>query len=59
MKILGLLLTAVAVTQGAPFWFDLIKKLSNPRSSGPVPATSEETAKKEQQSRVEIVRAGP
>jgi hypothetical protein len=56
MKILGLLLTAAAITQGAPFWFDLISKLSNPRSSGPVPVTSQEKAKTEQQSRVEIVR---
>ena len=59
MKVLGLLLTAAAVTQGAPFWFDLINKLSNPRSSGPVPATSQEKAKTEQKSQVEIVRTAP
>jgi hypothetical protein len=41
-KLLGLLLTALAVSQGAPFWFDLLSKLSNQRGSGPVPATSEE-----------------
>jgi len=60
MKILGLLLTAAAITQGAPFWFDLIKKLSNPRSSGPVPAASVEKVKikVEQSGRGEVARAG-
>ncbi len=41
-KLLGLLLTAVAVSQGAPFWFDLLSKVSNPRGSGAVPAPSSE-----------------
>jgi len=36
-KIVGLALTVFAVSLGAPFWFDLIKKL-NPRSSGPPPS---------------------
>jgi hypothetical protein len=30
----GLLLTAVAMTQGAPFWFDLLSKFVNIRSTG-------------------------
>jgi hypothetical protein len=33
----GLLLTAVALTLGAPFWFDLLKKVANVRSSGKAP----------------------
>jgi hypothetical protein len=59
VKILGLILTALAVSQGAPFWFDLISKLSNVRGSGAVPATSEEKAKErlEKKSRAEAVRA--
>jgi len=59
MKVLGLLLTAVAVTQGAPFWFDLISKLTNPRGSGNVPATSQEQRKEtlERKSQGEVVRA--
>jgi hypothetical protein len=59
MKVLGLLLTAVAVTQGAPFWFDLISKLTNPRGSGAVPATSQEQRKEtlERKSQGEVVRA--
>jgi hypothetical protein len=44
-KVLGLVLTALAVSQGAPFWFDVLSKLGNMRSAGPVPATSAEKAK--------------
>lgn len=37
MKLLGWLLTALAVTLGAPFWFDAMKRLVNLRSAGPRP----------------------
>jgi hypothetical protein len=45
LKILGLLVTAAAVTLGAPFWFDLLNKITNFRLSGPPPkrSTSGET----------------
>jgi hypothetical protein len=33
----GMLLTAVALTLGAPFWFDLLKKVANVRSAGKAP----------------------
>jgi hypothetical protein len=33
-KILGLILTAIAVSMGAPFWFDILNKLVNVRTSG-------------------------
>jgi len=36
-KIFGYILTALAVSLGAPFWFDLLKKLVNIRSSGARP----------------------
>lgn len=36
-KILGFILTALAISMGAPFWFDLLKKLVNIRSSGARP----------------------
>jgi hypothetical protein len=42
VKILGMLITGAAAAQGAPFWFDLLKKLVNVRSTGINPA--EETA---------------
>jgi hypothetical protein len=39
-KIVGLLLTALAASLGAPFWFDLVNKLMNVRSTGNVPPRS-------------------
>lgn len=36
-KLLGFILTALAISMGAPFWFDLLKKLVNIRSSGARP----------------------
>ena len=36
-KVLGLLVTAFALTLGAPFWFDLLGKVSSLRGSGPPP----------------------
>lgn len=34
LKLVGLLLTAVATTLGAPFWYDLLRKLLSMRGSG-------------------------
>ena len=36
-KLLGFILTALAVSMGAPFWFDLLRKLVNVRSAGSKP----------------------
>jgi hypothetical protein len=36
-KILGLLLSALAISLGAPFWFDTLSKLVNLRGSGKIP----------------------
>jgi hypothetical protein len=36
-KIVGLLLTGIMVLQGAPFWFDILRKIVNVRSSGTKP----------------------
>jgi hypothetical protein len=33
--LLGWLITLLAVSLGAPFWFDVLTKVSNLRSSGP------------------------
>lgn len=38
VKVFGVILTALAAMQGAPFWFDILKKLVNVRSSGANPA---------------------
>lgn len=45
-KLFGLGITVVAVSQGSPFWFDLLKKLVNMRSAGKAPDTSAEAAAK-------------
>lgn len=37
VKILGWIITALAISLGAPFWFDILKKLVNIRSSGTKP----------------------
>jgi len=42
-KIVGFLITALAAMQGAPFWFEILKKLVNVRSTGIKP---EEKAEK-------------
>ncbi len=43
-KILGILVSAVAAGQGAPFWFNAMGKLIGLRGSGPVPAPSQAAA---------------
>jgi hypothetical protein len=47
-KLIGLLLTVLAVSLGAPFWFDLLNKFVNIRGTGtPLQtATGEEQKKK-------------
>ncbi len=47
-KITGLLATILAIMMGAPFWFDLLNKISNLRSTGAKPpiSASEEVRKK-------------
>jgi hypothetical protein len=42
-KLGGLLLTALALTLGAPFWFDLMNKFINFRSSGAPPKKQEDS----------------
>ncbi|MCG2583067.1 hypothetical protein [Massilia sp. TS11] len=37
-KLLGLVLSALAISLGAPFWFDALSKMTNVRASGPKPA---------------------
>jgi hypothetical protein len=38
LKLLGIAITAVAARQGAPFWFDILKKAVNLRGTGANPA---------------------
>ncbi len=39
-KLVGIALTALAISQGAPFWFDLLQKVVNLRLAGSSPAES-------------------
>lgn len=41
LKLIGILLTAGATAQGAPFWFDILKKLVNLRGTGANPVEKE------------------
>ena len=41
IKILGIFLTALAARQGAPFWFDILKRVVNLRGTGANPAEKE------------------
>jgi hypothetical protein len=54
-KVLGLLLTAVALTLGAPFWFDLLSKLVRVRGSGAPPPARDAVRSGDGEQR----RAGP
>ena len=40
MKLLGFLVTAFAISFGAPFWFETLSRLGSLRSTGPKPVTS-------------------
>jgi hypothetical protein len=44
--IAGWLVTILAICIGAPFWFDLLNKIGNLRSTGPKPASSEHNGKR-------------
>jgi hypothetical protein len=55
LKILGLLLTAAALTLGAPFWFDTLSKVARLRSAGAPPPASDAVRKGEG----EQTRSGP
>jgi hypothetical protein len=41
LKVLGIILSAGAAAQGAPFWFDILKKLVNIRGAGANPDEKE------------------
>jgi hypothetical protein len=46
LKLVGLFISGVAAAQGAPFWFDILKKIINVRTSGANPdETAQKTAK--------------
>jgi hypothetical protein len=48
-KTVGLLITAFAISLGAPFWFDLLNKIVNLRIAGEKPKRTWETTEEERQ----------
>jgi hypothetical protein len=40
LKVLGLIVTALALTLGSGFWFDLLNRVTNLRASGPPPKSA-------------------
>jgi hypothetical protein len=57
-KIIGLLITILAVALGSPFWFDVLSKLSNLRSSGKKPEPSDEEKTKNETGEVTLRVSG-
>jgi hypothetical protein len=54
-KLVGLALTATALTLGAPFWFDVLSKVARLRATGAPPPTTDAVRKGEGEEK----RAGP
>jgi hypothetical protein len=44
LKLLGLFLTVLAISQGAPFWFDLLNRVVNLRTNGQAPDPAQKPA---------------
>jgi hypothetical protein len=47
-RLLGWMLTILAISLGAPFWFDMLNKLVNIRSAGKSPDEAAKTPKKKE-----------
>lgn len=66
LSILGWLLTAIALSFGAPFWFDLLNKLVNIRAAGKKPEDDKKAKKQDQtntstplgQEKIKVTAAG-
>lgn len=54
-KLLGIAWTAIALSLGAPFWFDLLQKIMSLRAAGGKPASSTEAADPEPTKKVAVV----
>ncbi len=44
LKLFGLIISGLAAAQGAPFWFDILKRIVSVRSSGNTPAENSKAA---------------
>ncbi len=59
VKIVGLLLSIFLVSLGAPFWFDVLSRLSSLRSAGSKPAAAADLATAPPGGRIGPMAAGP
>jgi H+/gluconate symporter-like permease len=50
--LVGWILTALAVSLGAPFWFDILKRFMNIRNAGVKPPTVEEKEKEKEKQKL-------
>jgi hypothetical protein len=50
LKVTGLLLSILAVSLGAPFWFDTLSKFMNVRAAGPVPSKTQSSPTRDMKS---------
>jgi len=58
VKILGILITALMVSLGSNFWFELLNKLLNMRNAGKKPLTRDEQDAKRSRVRFDPVARG-
>jgi hypothetical protein len=42
LKLIGLIITIAAISQGAPFWFDMLNRVTNLRAAGKPPQSSQD-----------------
>jgi len=57
LKLMGLFLTTGAVSLGAPFWFDVLNKLVNLRSSGNRPEKRQQSEKTQEPEKSQQTKA--
>jgi len=55
---IGWLITALALSLGAPFWFDLLNKLMKLRSSATISTSSQSKGKEEEANTTPVIRKG-
>jgi len=58
LSILGWLITALALSLGAPFWFDLLNKLMKLRSSASISTSTQSKGKEEDVKSTPVIRKG-
>lgn len=58
-KLLGFIVTMLAMVMGAPFWFDMLNKIANLRGSGPKPVVSQDDSPPASANNARAVQTAP